>query len=198
MHTNPAKRFKNYGFIVFRSMCKQKSHKRHSNSVAPSLPQCMLDGDYPNKDQFARWRWHYSLYRTTKQKKNVVTRVKHSDITSLRLISTEHLDSSCPFYLATLCTQYCSGCTDKLIFTLILKCRYQFCACVHEQYAVLGEKWVVLDTAIECSLFTKTYYADEFAELARRCPHKSRILSTINSYVLGALMISVFLSARCR
>ena len=39
-------------------------------------------------------------------------------------------------------------CTKEHMYTLLLKFWYQICACVREQCAVLGDKWVALDTAI--------------------------------------------------
>ena len=40
------------------------------------------------------------------------------------------------------------GCTDAHMYTLILWCRLKMCACVREGCAVLGDKWVALDSVI--------------------------------------------------
>ena len=39
-------------------------------------------------------------------------------------------------------------CTEVHMHTLLLKFGYQICACVRKRCAVLGGKWVALDTAI--------------------------------------------------
>ena len=102
---------------------------------------------------------------------DVFTCVKHSDIKSLRPISTEPEDSRCPFYLATLCTQSCSGCTDKHMLTPFFEITYQICARVCEPCVVLGDNRMVLDTPIDVSQVIETSDADDFPELARRRPH---------------------------
>ena len=40
------------------------------------------------------------------------------------------------------------GCIDVHMYTLILECRYQMRASIHQQCSVLGDQWVVFDTAV--------------------------------------------------
>ena len=96
----------------------QKPCKNHSKIIQKSFKNHSKTIQKPNgKKGFRNQRTRdsswicYRSYRIEKQKRNVVTRAFYVGIKSLRMISPKD-----PFHLATLCIQYCSGCTDERMF----------------------------------------------------------------------------------